>query len=90
METASIVGSQVAAATLRALDAIGGVCPACKLNGEPAMLEFRGSFDGRMPSSGVQHGHRGFGATYMCERGHWFALVMGRLCPPEHILTVVD
>lgn len=86
----SLVKEQVAAAIERALDALGGPCPACAADGRSAPLEFRGSFDGTVASSGVSRGHEGFGATYMCEYGHWYALIMGRLCPPGHILTVVE
>lgn len=76
---------QVIAAMDKALDALGGPCPACG-----SLLDYTGPFDGRLPSSGVDHGHEGFGGTYLCEYGHWYAQVLGRLIPPEHILTVVE
>jgi len=60
-------------------------CPGCG-----AALEYAGDFDGRLPSSGVSWGHEGFGATYRCENGHWFTLLMGRLVGPDRILTVVE
>jgi hypothetical protein len=60
-------------------------CPTC---GGP--LESRGEFDGRLPSSGVTDGHQGFGATFICEAGHWFTWLQGKLVGPEHILTVVE
>lgn len=92
--------SQVIAAVARALDAIAGPCPACCPNGitgtldaggeELAMLECRGPFDGTEKSSGVPAGHEGFGWTFMCEYGHWYAHILGALVAPEHILTVVE
>lgn len=60
-------------------------CPSC---GQP--LEYRGPFDGTEASTGVADGHEGFGATYQCPSGHWFAFLQGKLVGPEHILTVVE
>lgn len=60
-------------------------CPTC---GEP--LEGRGPFDGTESSTGVSHGHEGFGDTFMCEQGHWWARIQGALIGPERILTVVE
>jgi hypothetical protein len=60
-------------------------CPKC--GGE---LDARGPFDGTVSSTGVSHGHEGFGDTYLCAGGHWWAVIQGRLIPPEHILTVVE
>ena len=63
----------------------GRHCPRCG-----AGLDYRGPFDGRAGSTGVTGGHEGFGETYMCDAGHWFAEIWGALVPPEHILTVID
>jgi hypothetical protein len=60
-------------------------CPACH-----APLEARGPFDGRLPSSGVKDGHEDFGETYLCEQGHCFTWLQGRMVVPEHILTVIE
>jgi hypothetical protein len=60
-------------------------CPTCH-----SSLESRGDFDGRLPSSGVTDGHEGFGPTFLCEQGHWFTWLQGRMVPPERILTVIE
>jgi hypothetical protein len=60
-------------------------CPTCH-----GPLEDRGPFDGRLPNGGVTGGHQGFGATFICEQGHWFTWLQGKLVGPEHILTVIE
>lgn len=60
-------------------------CPTCD-----GPLEDRGPFDGRQPNSGVTGGHQGFGTTVICEQGHWWTWIQGKLVGPSHILTVVE
>jgi hypothetical protein len=60
-------------------------CPACGKE-----LDYRGEFDGRSSSTGVTGGHEGFGATWMCDAGHWWAQIQGALIHPDRILTVID
>jgi hypothetical protein len=60
-------------------------CPTCH-----RPLEYRGEFNGRLPSSGVTGGHEGFGATVICDQGHSFTWLQGALVPPERILTVSE
>jgi hypothetical protein len=43
-----------------------------------------------LPNGGVTGGHQGFGATFICEQGHWFTWLQGKLVGPEHILTVIE
>jgi len=74
-----------AVATAVQLSADDFRCPTCGLP-----LERRGSFDGRLPSSGVVDGHQGFGETYLCESGHWWTWIQGKLIGPERILTVIE
>lgn len=60
-------------------------CPQCG-----GQLDDGGPFDGREPESGVTGGHEGFGNTFMCENGHWYAFIQGALVPPSRVLTVVE
>lgn len=60
-------------------------CPTCYQD-----LEAIGPFDGTEASSGVSYGHEGFGETFQCPRGHWFTLLLGKMIPAVHILTVIE
>ncbi len=68
-----------------AAGAVPGRCPECG-----GALEDRGPFDGSEASTGVSGGHPGFGETFMCQAGHWYARIQGAIVPPQHVLTVVD